>query len=25
MFGGYDGDKCFNDIEILDLDTVTWI
>lgn len=25
MFGGYDGDKCFNDIDILDLDTMTWI
>jgi N-acetylneuraminic acid mutarotase len=25
MFGGYDGDKCFNDIDILDLDTNTWI
>jgi len=25
MFGGYDGEKCFNDIDILDLDTMTWI
>lgn len=25
MFGGYDGDQCFNDIDILDLDTMTWI
>lgn len=25
MFGGYDGDKCFNDIDILDMDTCTWI
>jgi N-acetylneuraminic acid mutarotase len=25
MFGGYDGDKCFNDVDILDLDTMTWI
>ena len=25
MFGGYDGEKCFNDVEILDLDTMTWI
>lgn len=25
MFGGYDGDKCFNDIDILDMDTMTWI
>lgn len=25
MFGGYDGAKCFNDIEILDLHLMTWI
>jgi N-acetylneuraminic acid mutarotase len=25
MFGGYDGDKCFNGIDILDLETMTWI
>ena len=25
MFGGYDGEKCFNDIDVLDLDTMTWI
>uniref|UniRef100_A0A0G4GSZ3 BTB domain-containing protein n=1 Tax=Chromera velia CCMP2878 TaxID=1169474 RepID=A0A0G4GSZ3_9ALVE len=25
MFGGYDGSKCFNDIDILDLDTRFWI
>ena len=24
MFGGYDGQRCFNDIDVLDLDTVTW-
>ena len=23
--GGYDGEKCFNEIDILDLDTMTWI
>jgi len=25
MFGGYDGSKCFNDLDVLDLDTMTWI
>jgi hypothetical protein len=25
MFGGYDGAKCFNDIDVLDLDTMTWL
>lgn len=25
MYGGYDGAKCFNDIDVLDLDTMTWI
>eukprot|EP00744_Colponema_vietnamica_P003773 GILI01005726.1.p1 GENE.GILI01005726.1~~GILI01005726.1.p1 ORF type:complete len:497 (+),score=112.38 GILI01005726.1:197-1687(+) len=25
MFGGYDGAKCFNDVDVLDLDTMTWI
>ena len=25
MFGGYDGTKCFNDLDVLDLDTMTWI
>lgn len=25
MFGGYDGEKCFNDMDILDLETMTWI
>ena len=25
MFGGYDGSKCFNDVDVLDLDTMTWI
>ncbi|KAF4656466.1 Kelch motif [Perkinsus chesapeaki] len=25
MFGGYDGQKCFNDIDVLDLETMTWI
>jgi N-acetylneuraminic acid mutarotase len=25
MFGGYDGERCFNDMDILDLDTMTWI
>eukprot|EP00397_Hematodinium_sp_SG-2012_P019350 GEMP01019877.1.p1 GENE.GEMP01019877.1~~GEMP01019877.1.p1 ORF type:complete len:515 (+),score=55.52 GEMP01019877.1:19-1563(+) len=25
MFGGYDGTKCFNDMDILDLETMTWM
>jgi leucine-zipper-like transcriptional regulator 1 len=25
MFGGYDGIQCFNDVEILDIDTMTWL
>ncbi|OEH79529.1 kelch repeat protein [Cyclospora cayetanensis] len=25
LFGGYDGHRCFNDIEILDLETLAWI
>ena len=25
MFGGYDGTKCFNDVDVLDLETMTWI
>eukprot|EP00392_Amoebophrya_sp_AT5.2_P017105 g17421.t1 len=25
MFGGYDGAKCFNDMDILDLETLTWM
>ena len=25
LFGGYDGNKCYNDIEVLDLDTLAWI
>lgn len=25
MFGGYDGSKCFNDLDVLDLDTMTWL
>ena len=25
MFGGYDGARCFNDLDVLDLDTLTWI
>jgi len=25
MFGGYDGAKCFNDMDILDLETMTWM
>lgn len=25
LFGGYDGHKCFNDIEVLDLETLAWI
>jgi len=25
MFGGYDGAKCFNDMDILDVETMTWI
>lgn len=25
MFGGYDGERCFNDMDVLDLDTMTWI
>ena len=25
MVGGYDGDRCFNDVDVLDLDTMTWI
>lgn len=24
MFGGYDGCRCFNDVDVLDLDTMTW-
>ncbi|KAA0176199.1 hypothetical protein FNF27_02256 [Cafeteria roenbergensis] len=23
-FGGYDGSRCFNDLDVLDLDTLTW-
>jgi len=25
MFGGYDGGKCFNDMDIIDLETMTWM
>mmetsp|Transcript_74769 Transcript_74769/g.139590 ORF Transcript_74769/g.139590 Transcript_74769/m.139590 type:complete len:512 (+) Transcript_74769:72-1607(+) len=25
MFGGYDGAKCFNDMDIIDLETMTWM
>eukprot|EP00922_Rhytidocystis_sp_ex-Travisia-forbesii_P002760 GHVS01004069.1.p1 GENE.GHVS01004069.1~~GHVS01004069.1.p1 ORF type:complete len:974 (+),score=186.72 GHVS01004069.1:39-2960(+) len=25
MFGGYDGSKCFQEVEVLDLDTMCWI
>ena len=25
MFGGYDGSQCFNDLDVLDLDTWTWM
>lgn len=25
MFGGYDGVRCFNTVDILDLDTFTWM
>eukprot|EP00941_MAST-03F_sp_MAST-3F-sp1_P005567 g5567.t1 len=25
MFGGYDGQKCFNSLEVLDLDTMAWM
>mmetsp|Transcript_88738 Transcript_88738/g.185549 ORF Transcript_88738/g.185549 Transcript_88738/m.185549 type:complete len:522 (-) Transcript_88738:66-1631(-) len=25
MFGGYDGTKCFNDMDIIDLETMTWM
>lgn len=25
LFGGYDGHHCFNDIEVLDLETLAWI
>jgi hypothetical protein len=25
MFGGYDGSKCFNDLDVLDFDTMTWL
>lgn len=25
LFGGYDGQKCFNDIDVFDLDTFSWI
>ena len=24
MFGGFDGIRCFNDVDVLDLDTMTW-
>jgi len=25
MVGGYDGDRCFNDVDVLDLDTMSWL
>ena len=25
MFGGYDGERCFNSVEVLDIETMTWI
>eukprot|EP00928_Gymnodinium_smaydae_P078349 TRINITY_DN6222_c0_g1_i1.p1 TRINITY_DN6222_c0_g1~~TRINITY_DN6222_c0_g1_i1.p1 ORF type:complete len:526 (+),score=114.64 TRINITY_DN6222_c0_g1_i1:260-1837(+) len=25
MFGGYDGGKCFNDMDIIDFETMTWM
>ncbi|KAL8275711.1 hypothetical protein Esti_000274 [Eimeria stiedai] len=25
LFGGYDGHRCFNDIEVLDLETLVWM
>ncbi len=25
MFGGYDGSKCFNDLDVMDIDTTIWL